>query len=79
MEPQQFLNYWDVNYDELAELCGCSRSTVAHWFTSGKSCVPPTQDHKRRLAEIHAFWTLYENEPHHLREIYQRKQPRKKS
>jgi hypothetical protein len=77
MEPEEFLKHWAVNYDELAELCGRSKSTVAHWFSQGSHRREPSESDKRRLAEIHALWTQFENEPAHLREIWARKRHRK--
>ncbi|BAY67001.1 hypothetical protein NIES22_71450 (plasmid) [Calothrix brevissima NIES-22] len=77
MEPEEFLKHWAVNYEELAELCGRSKSTVAHWFSQGEHRREPSEADKRRLAEIHALWTQFENEPAHLREIWARKRRRK--
>jgi transcriptional regulator with XRE-family HTH domain len=78
MEPEEFLKHWAVNYEELAELCGRSKSTVAHWFSSGSHRREPSEADKRRLAEIHALWSQFENEPAHLREIWARKRDRKR-
>jgi transcriptional regulator with XRE-family HTH domain len=76
LEPKEFLSYWDVTHAELAELLGKSRSTVAHWFSEGQARRYPSEADKRRLAEIHALWMIFENEPQHLREIYERKRKR---
>jgi transcriptional regulator with XRE-family HTH domain len=78
MEPEEFLEYWDVSYEELAELCGRSKSTVAHWFSKGEHRRSPSEADKRRLAEIHALWNQFENEPAHLREIWERKRKRQR-
>jgi len=78
MEPEEFLKHWTVSYEELAELCGRSKSTVAHWFSNGEHKREPTEADKRRLAEIHALWIQFENEPQHLREIWERKRSRRK-
>jgi hypothetical protein len=78
MEPEEFLKHWAVSYDELAELCGRSKSTVAHWFTQGEHRREPSEADKRRLAEIHALWTQFEAEPSHLREIWARKRSRRR-
>lgn len=77
MEPEEFLKYWSVTYEELAELCGRSKSTVAHWFSAGEHRREPSESDKRRLAEIHALWSQFENEPTHLREIWERRRRRK--
>jgi transcriptional regulator with XRE-family HTH domain len=78
MEPEEFLKYWVVSYEELAELCGRSKSTVAHWFSKGEHRREPTEADRRRLAEIHALWSQFENEPTHLREIWERRRHRKR-
>jgi len=79
MEPEEFLKHWVVNYEELAELCGRSKSTVSHWFSSGEHRREPSEADKRRLAEIHALWSQFETEPPHLREIWARKRQRRRS
>ncbi|NET62281.1 MAG: hypothetical protein F6K47_41100 [Symploca sp. SIO2E6] len=35
MEPEEFLNHWECNYNQIAQICSCSRNTVAHWFAKG--------------------------------------------
>lgn len=77
MTPEEFLFLWDVSREELAKLCGKSLSTVNHWFSRGAHRIEPSEDDQRRLAEIHAFWTQFENEPKHLREIFEAK-PRRR-
>ena len=77
-EPEECLEDWVVTYDELAELCGRSKSTVAHWFSQGEHRREPSEADKRRLAEVHALWSQFENEPSHLREIWERKRKRKR-
>ena len=56
LRPQQFLQYWQVSYLELAQLAGCSRSTVEHWFIQGDSRREPTLTQRRRLAVVHRLW-----------------------
>jgi hypothetical protein len=70
--PTQFFD------EELAELCGRSKSTVAHCFSQGEHRREPSEADKRRLAEIHALWTQFENEPAHLRKIWARKRQRQR-
>ena len=56
MEPSEFLSHWQVDYQGLAEISGCSIATVKHWFCEGKSHRPPRPEHKFRLAVIHRCW-----------------------
>lgn len=71
MTPEEFRQHWDVTHAQLAELVGKSPSTVAHWFSSGAHKRVPTKDDERRLAEIHALWSQFENEPQHLRQAWE--------
>lgn len=48
MEPEELLKQWSVNYKELAELCGSSKSTGAHWFSVGEHRKEPSEADKRR-------------------------------
>ncbi|MBW4544076.1 MAG: helix-turn-helix domain-containing protein [Symplocastrum torsivum CPER-KK1] len=32
MSPQDFSFRWNVGYEELAEICGISKSTTYHWL-----------------------------------------------
>lgn len=74
MEPDQFLTHWQITYEELAELCSVSRNTVAHWFVKEGSRHKryPTEGDKRRLAEVHAIWSFYQNEPQHVRKAWEK-------
>lgn len=56
MEPAEFLTYWEVTYEQMALICGCSKGTVKHWFSSGSSRRSPSPDHKFRLAATHYVW-----------------------
>ncbi len=37
MSPQEFSYRWEVDYEELAELCCISKSTTYHWLGGQKS------------------------------------------
>jgi hypothetical protein len=56
--PQEFTSYWDVNYTELALICGCSKRTVKRWFAlPNSSCyLAPQTVYKLRLALVHHIW-----------------------
>ncbi|NER82977.1 MAG: hypothetical protein F6K42_26150 [Leptolyngbya sp. SIO1D8] len=56
LSPEQFLRYWQVSYSDLAQLAGCSRSTVEHWFIQGASRREPTLAQRRRLVVVHRLW-----------------------
>jgi len=79
MEPDEFLKHWNVTYAELAEIVGKSPGHVGHWFSKGKSHKPPSENDRRRLAEVHYIWTNYENDPQYLREIWGRTRQRRKA
>ncbi|WP_396426468.1 helix-turn-helix domain-containing protein [Leptolyngbya sp. FACHB-261] len=64
---------WAITQEQLADLLGVSRSAVAHWFSAldSKHKRNPPESVKRQLAEINALWSLYENEPEHLRQAWE--------
>lgn len=70
LSPAQFLQYWQVSYLELAQLVGCSRSTVEHWFIQGASRREPTLAQCRRLAVVHRLWQHAQAVSPRLVEIY---------
>jgi hypothetical protein len=37
MSPQEFSYRWEVDYEELAEICCISKSTTYHWLGGQKS------------------------------------------
>ena len=36
MTPSEFYSKWEVNYEQIAAICGRSDSTVNRWFRKGK-------------------------------------------
>lgn len=55
MSPQEFLAYHPrTTRQQLAELAGCSLSTVNHWF-SDSSYQEPTKHHRAMLAIAHWY------------------------
>ncbi len=56
LEPEQFLQYWDVTYADLARICHCAVPTVKRWFASADHHAP-TVFHKLCLALAHRTWS----------------------
>lgn len=50
MTPQQFNAKWDVNYEQMAEICDRSISTVSRWFSQGRNYQAPSSADRRHLA-----------------------------
>ncbi len=55
MSPQEFISYWDINYLQIALICGCSRRTVQRWFSNKYT---PENHYLIRLALVHYIWTM---------------------
>lgn len=52
--PDEFLSlYPNTTRAELAKICQCSESTVAHWFVRGTSKLKPKQSHLLWLTLAH--------------------------
>ena len=56
LHPRTFLQLWDLDYPQLAQLVGVSRDTVAHWFSTGSGSREVPLAHCRRLATIDFLW-----------------------
>lgn len=67
MTPADFYAKWDVTHAQMAQICGCSESTVDRWFQGGKGYQPPEPIYLRRLAEMDFLWEHYEHIPLPLR------------
>ena len=48
MEPETFVERWEVTQKELAQICSCSVPTVQRWFIS--------TENKRGASPYHKFW-----------------------
>ena len=71
MSLETFERFWKVpNREFYVQVCGCSRSTVDHWFTTGSTRRPPTASHQRRLAEAHHYFMAMKNMPNRFPELY---------
>lgn len=66
--PADFYAKWNVTHAQMAQICGCSESTVDRWFQQGRSKQPPEPIYLRRLAEIDFLWEYYEQIPGDLRQ-----------
>ena len=60
MSPADFYAKWNVTHAQIAEICGCSESTVDRWFLRGSGHQEPRPLYQRRLAEIDFLWECYE-------------------
>lgn len=69
MEPIEFEQRWDVSRQDLADICGCSKSQVDHWYSVGKDSRSPSEHEKRLLELANYFWTVMETEPQYLRKL----------
>jgi hypothetical protein len=67
MSPADFYAKWSVTHAQIAQICGCSISTVDRWFQQGKSQQQPEPIYLRRLAEMNFLWEHYEQLPPALR------------
>jgi hypothetical protein len=63
MSPWDFYRKWSVTHSQIAQICGCSLSTVDRWFASGNNYRHPELKYLRRLAEMDALWESYEQIP----------------
>lgn len=64
--PADFYAKWNVTHAQMAQICGCSESTVDRWFQRGRSGLSPEPIYLRRLAEIDFLWEHYEQIPAEL-------------
>ena len=58
LDPYQFLSFWEITHSDFARICGCSVSTVDHWFSDGQRHREPTLVHKTRLEFVHNRWKI---------------------
>lgn len=69
MDLATFEKYWCIKDRGVFEkICGCGRSTVDHWFTTGYTHRPPNEDHEMRLAEAHNYFLTLKKMPRKYRE-----------
>jgi len=60
MSPQKFYGKWDVTYEQMAEICCRSISTVKGWFKKGRHYQRPTPADLRNLAVMDFFLEHFE-------------------
>ncbi|MEC4893461.1 MAG: helix-turn-helix domain-containing protein [Oscillatoria sp. PMC 1051.18] len=63
MTPQQFYRKWNVTYEQMAEICQRSYSTVKGWFKRGRYYRRPTTNDLRHLAMMDFLLEHYEEIP----------------
>lgn len=68
MAPADFYARWNVTHAQMAQICGCSESTVDRWFLRGAGHQPAKPLYQRRLAEIDLLWECYEQIPSDLQQ-----------
>lgn len=66
ISPRQFNAKWDVSYEQMAEICDRSISTVSRWFSRGRNHQPPERADKRHLALMDFLLENYEEIPPQL-------------
>jgi len=76
MTPQRFYRKWDVTYEQMAEICQRSRSTVQRWFSRGSSYRRPTPHDLYCLALMDGLWEKWELLPESLRDRLECDRPR---
>ncbi|MBD2156750.1 helix-turn-helix transcriptional regulator [Leptolyngbya sp. FACHB-16] len=54
MHPREFLQNWELDYPQVAQLLGVTRDSVAHWLSGDDR--QPSEHYCRRLATIDFFW-----------------------
>jgi hypothetical protein len=57
MEPQTFVERWEVTHEQLAVICSCSIPTVGRWFMATKNKRNPSLHHKFLLGLANKLWT----------------------
>lgn len=66
MTPQKFYAKWAVSYEQMAEICSRSLSTVRGWFRRGKYYRRPTEQDLRHLALADFLLEHFEEIPDEL-------------
>ncbi|MFZ1027472.1 MAG: helix-turn-helix domain-containing protein [Limnoraphis robusta] len=66
--PMEFYSKWDVNYQEIAEICKCDISLVSRWFSPQYWRSPPLPHHLWYLALADRFLELYARLPPELQQ-----------
>ncbi len=66
MTPQRFYQKWAVSYEQIAEICSRSTSTVRGWFSRGKYYRRPTDNDLRHLALMDWLLEHFDEIPHEM-------------
>ncbi|MDL5054157.1 helix-turn-helix domain-containing protein [Oscillatoria laete-virens NRMC-F 0139] len=68
LTPQAFYAKWNVSYEQIAEICDRSVSTVKRWFARGQRYRRPTPNDLRHLALMDLLWDRWEELPEELKQ-----------
>lgn len=75
ISPQEFMDYWQIDVAELANLLGVSRGSVYQWQVSGPSARVPDKNILKQLHYIHVIWKAWmqteRDLPPHIREYFE--------
>ena len=66
MTPQKFYSKWHVSYEQMAQICYRSYSTVRGWFKKGRYYRRPTPTDLRHLALMDFLWEHFDELPESL-------------
>jgi len=69
MTPKTFYKKWDVNHQQIADICNRSVSNVNFWFSLGRNRRNPTPDDLRHLALMDFLLEHFEDIPSELRDL----------
>jgi len=56
LEPEVFIQRWQVSQQNLARICSCSKRTVERWF-SQSDYHPPSFYHRFCLGLVDKLWS----------------------
>ncbi|MBD1804052.1 helix-turn-helix domain-containing protein [Microcoleus sp. FACHB-SPT15] len=69
MTPKTFYEKWDVNHQQIADICNRSVSNVSFWFSVGRNRRNPTPDDLRHLALMDFILEHFEDIPSGMRDL----------
>lgn len=64
LSPDDFAARWTVSYQQIAQICCCSTSTVEHWFSRGTGRRSPAASYQKLLALADFLLTYGESIQH---------------
>ena len=69
MTTKTFYKKWDVNHQQIADICNRSVPNVSFWFSVGMNRRNPTHDDLRHLALMDFILEYFEEVPSELRDL----------